>query len=138
MQRFTSRTQLMDYLGAVQKNIVWSWCAVNEEERKVYLSLWADMRSKRDGKISYVVQEEDWGVDPASGSKSAARKDHDEKLLLVFDSGYEAYGYVVEAVDRNASPRKIENTATSFIFQLELERLKDGSVLGYVKSRINI
>jgi hypothetical protein len=36
MARFTSRTQLMDYLGAKQRNVVWSWCAVNDEEKKVY------------------------------------------------------------------------------------------------------
>ena len=139
MQRFTSRTQLMDYLGAVQRNVVWSWCAVNEEERKVYFSLWADMRAKRDGiRFSYIVQEPDCGVDPKSGSKSEARKDHDEKLLMALERGYEAYGYVVEAVDRNASPRKIESTATSFVFQLDLERHSDGTVLGYVTTRINI
>jgi hypothetical protein len=29
----------MDYLGAKQKNFVWSWCGVNDEERKVYFSV---------------------------------------------------------------------------------------------------
>src|SRR5258706_11690705 len=139
MARFTSRTQLMDYLGAKQRNVVWSWCAVNDEERKVYFSLWSDFREKRDGgRVSYLVQEPNWGIDANTGSKSAARKDHDEKLDLALVQGYEAYGYIVEAEDKFAEPRKIASTATSFIFQLDLETLQDGSVLGYPTARINI
>src|SRR4051812_23093695 len=50
----TSRSQLMEYLGAKQLNTVWSWCAVNDEERKVYLSIWTDTKEKRDGvRLSY-------------------------------------------------------------------------------------
>jgi hypothetical protein len=97
------------------------------------------MRKKRDGaRVSYLIQEPNWGVDPKNGSKSAARKDHDEKLVLALERGYEAYGYVVEAEDTGVEPRKIESTATSFIFQLKLEKLQDGTVLGYPESRINI
>ncbi len=97
MARFTSRTQLMDYLGAKQRNIVWSWCAVNEDEKKVYFSLWADRREKRDGvKVSYVVQEPHWGIVEGADTTSPARRDHDEKLALVFDNDYESYGYLVE------------------------------------------
>lgn len=44
-----NRSQLMSYLGAEQRNTVWSWCAVNEEEKKVYLSVWQDTRKK--GKV---------------------------------------------------------------------------------------
>ncbi len=138
MPRFTSRTQLMDYLGARQRNVVWSWCAVNDEERKVYLSLWADMRAKRDGaRVSYVVQKPDWGVNEA-GSKSPARKDHDEKLQLALEGGYESYGYLVEPRDRNVIPREIESTETSFIFRLQLEKQSDGSILGYPIARLNL
>jgi hypothetical protein len=68
----------MQHLGAKQRNVVWSWCAVNDEERKVYLSVWL------------------------------------------------------------ARPRGIEDTKTGFIFSLELERLPDGTVLGYLKNRIEI
>ena len=134
-----NRLQLMEHLGAKQKNTVWSWCAINEEERKVYFSVWVDTRAKRDGKRdSYIVQGPDWGVDDNTGSMSAARKDHDEKLSLIFDEGYEAYGYFIEAKDEKAHPREIGHTRTSFIFLLELERQKDGSVLGYPKKRVEI
>ncbi len=139
MAKPENRLQLMEYLGAKQKNTVWSWCAVNDEERKVYFSVWVDTRAKRDGaRVSYIIQEPIWGVDQDTGSKSAARKDHDEKLSLVFNEGYEAYGYFIEAKDENAHPREIGNTKTSFIFSLELERQKDGSVLAYPKTRIEI
>jgi hypothetical protein len=139
MPRFTSRAQLMDYFGAKQRNVVWAWCAVNDEEKKVYFSLWADRREKRDGtRVSYVVQEPHWGIDPASSSMSPARRDHDEKLSLAFEHGYESYGYLVEAKDPKASPRQIESTVTSFIFQLQLEKQPDGTVLGYPTARINL
>jgi hypothetical protein len=129
----------MDYLGAKQRNVVWAWCAVNDEEKKVYFSLWSDMRAKRDGvNVSYVVQKPHWGVDNERRSKSAARKDHDEKLALVFDHGYEAYGYLVEPKDRHATTREIESTNTTFIFQLRLEKQADGTILGYPTARIEI
>lgn len=139
MARPANRSQLMEYLGAKQKNTVWSWCAVNEEERKVYLSVWLDTAKKRDAnRLSYVIQEPDWGLDEATGSVSAARKDHDEKLALIFSEGFEPFGYFIEAKDRNARPRQIEDTKTGFIFSLELEKLPDGTVLGYLKHRIEI
>jgi hypothetical protein len=56
----------------------------------------------------------------------------------LFDHDYEPYGYFIEAKDRNARPREIEDTKTGFIFSLELERLQDGTILGYLKNRIEI
>lgn len=136
MARPANRSQLMKYLGAKQRNTVWSWCGVNDEERKVYFSIWLDTAKKRDGsRLSYIIQKPDWGI---GDTVFPARKDHDEKLSLVFEMGYEPYGYFIEAKDRNARPRQIEDTKTSFIVSLDLERLQDGTVLGYVKNRIEI
>ena len=134
-----SRSQLMNYLGAKQRNTVWSWCAVNHEERKVYLSVWSDYGQtlQGDDRRSYIVQEPNWGV-KEDGSLKAARKDHDEKLALIFEQGYEAFGYFIEAKDRKTRPREIEHTKTSFIFSLELKRLDDGRVIGYPVQRIEI
>lgn len=103
-----NRSQLMEYLAAVQRNTVWSWCAVNEDEKKVYFSIWEDTRQKRSGdrKASYLIQEPYWGVGSGTGAKSAARKDHDEKLSKAFDQGYEPYGYIVVAKDVNANTRE--------------------------------
>lgn len=42
MSRPKNRLQLMNRLGAEQLNNVWSWCAVNEAEKKVYFSIWTD------------------------------------------------------------------------------------------------
>ena len=134
-----NRYQLMKYLGAVQRNKIWSWCAVDDDGRKVYLSVWTDTGAKRDGEhISYLIQEPSWGVDETTGSQSPARRDHDEKLALIFDEDYEAYGYFIEAKDSKAVPREIEYTKTSFIFELRLEKQSDGSILGYPIRRIEI
>ena len=135
-----NRLQLMNYLGAKQRNTVWSWCAVDEENKKVYLSVWTDTRMKRgdDDKISYLIQEPHWGVNENTGGKAAARNDHDEKLSKIFDDDYESYGYFVVAKDVDANPREIEETKTSFIFKLELKKLQDGTILGYPLSRIEI
>jgi hypothetical protein len=57
---------------------------------------------------------------------------------LVFEQGYEAFGYFIVAEDSNAKPRKIAETRTGFIFSFELYRQKDGTVLGLPKVRINI
>jgi hypothetical protein len=138
MAKPANRSQLMDCLGAEQRNKVWSWCGVNHEEKSVYFSMWTDTADKRDGKtVSYTIQEPDWGINE-SGAKSAARKDHDEKLSLIFDHGYQAYGYFIEPKDRNAHPREIESTRTSFIVSIRLEKSADGCIFGYPEKRIEI
>ena len=135
-----NRLQLMNYLGAKQKNTVWSWCAVDDENKKVYLSVWTDTRKKRgdDDKVSYLIQEPHWGINEDTGKKSAARNDHDEKLSKIFDESYKAYGYFIVAKDVNSHPREIEETKTSFIFSLELELLEDGTIIAYPLQRIEI
>ena len=135
-----NRLQLMNYLGAEQHNTVWSWCAINEDEKKVYLSVWEDTREKRgtDEKASYLIQEPCWGYNEQTGAKTAHGNDHDEKLSKIFDEGYEPYGYFVVARDVNADPREIEKTKTSFIFSLELKKLPDGTIICYPQKRIEI
>jgi hypothetical protein len=139
MTKPENRSQLMSYLGATQRNTVWSWCAVNEAERKVYLSVWTDFRGDHanNGKKSYIIQEPHWGIDQGRTSPSPARNDHDEKLSKIFESGYEAFGYFIEVRDPKAVPREIEKTKTSFVFSLELERLPDGRIIGYPLDRID-
>lgn len=127
----------MDRLGAVQVNTVWSWCAVNEEKRRVYFSIWADNLLKEAGPRTYKIQESDWGVSE-SGGKSAARNDQDSKLGLVFEQGYEAWGYFIEAKDPTAHPREIANTATSFVVRLTLSKRSDGTIAGQVIERVEV
>lgn len=138
MARPENRTQLMRRLGAKQVNDMWSWCAVNEAERKVYLSIWTDNVRKENGKTTFVIQEPHWGLDDVTGASKAARKDQDAKLALIFDEGYEPYGYFIDPVDRNAHPRKIANTHTSYIMLLEIDRADDGSVIGSLVKRIEV
>tara|TARA_R110002072_G_scaffold211501_3_gene369079 strand:- start:992 stop:1417 length:426 start_codon:yes stop_codon:yes gene_type:complete len=140
MAKPENRSQLMKYFGAVQRNTVWSWCAVNEDEREVYLSVWTDFRGDhaKNGIKSYIIQEPHWGFARGRPSPSPARKDHDEKLSKIFDDGYEAFGYFIEAKTPVQVPREIKSTKTSFIFSLDLERLPDGRIIGYPKQRIEV
>ena len=94
--RFASRKALMDVVGASQFHQRLAWCGVNHKERKVYFSMWTDRRVENAGVVSYTIQELHWGVD-AQGRKDASRKDHDKKLALVQDDGYEAWGYLIGA-----------------------------------------
>jgi hypothetical protein len=137
MSRPANRTQLMDRVGAVQLNTVWSWCAVNEEKRQVYFSIWTDKLVKDAEPRTYVIQEPHWGVSE-QGATSAARNDHDAKLALVLERGYEPYGYFIEARDPTAIPREIENTATSFVVRLEVLKRSDGVVTGRILERREI
>jgi hypothetical protein len=139
MPRLENRSQLMKYLGAKQKNTVWSWCAVDDDERKVYFSLWDDTGKKSpEGAMRYLVQEPHWGIDRATGRKSPARNDHDEKLALVTEHGYQPFGYLVVAKDPSVEPRQIEETKTGFIFELRLIHEADGVIRGEVTKRINL
>ena len=60
----------MAHLGAKQLNPMWSWCAVNEKEKKVYFSVWEDQKYDCERK-AYILQEEWWGMEGGSlaGSK---------------------------------------------------------------------
>lgn len=137
MSRPENRTQMMDRLGAVQLNTVWSWCAVNEANRQVFFSIWTDNLVKTAAPRTYLIQAPDWGVNEA-GRKSAARNDQDVKLGLVFDGGYEPFGYFIEARDPTAEPREIAVTMTSFYVRLKLWKTDDGSVLGQMLERIEV
>ena len=140
MARPENRSQLMKYFGAKQKNVQWSWCGINEEEKSVYFSVWTDYLNQFGDKGSqyYTIQEPDWGIDEKAGSFSPARSDQDEKLEKVLNQGYDAFGYFIEAEDKYAHPRVIGATRTSFVFSLELERLQDGTIIGYPLKRIEI
>ena len=127
----------MDRVGAVQLNTVWSWCGVNEERRQVYFSIWTDALLKDAGPRTYRIQGPDWGMSE-QGRRSASRNDQDAKLALVFEQGYEAWGYFIEAKDPTAHPREIANTATSFVVRLSIARLNDGTVTGQVLERVEI
>lgn len=137
MSRAENRSQMMCQLGAKQANTMWSWCAVNEDTKKVYFSVWADMVHKHNGGNRAIIQEPDWGVDEG-GRKSPARNDHDKKLRLVFEDGYEAFGYFVVAVDPNAHPRQIGTIRTSFVMHLKLTKLEDGSIVGALVERVEL
>jgi hypothetical protein len=124
----------MERLGAVQANVHWSWCAVNEKKRKVYFSIWTYHVFTHNGSKGYIIQE----PDTHTGSKSAARNDQDRKFALVFEQGYEPWGYFIVARDRTVIPHEIEETRTSFVVRLELTKLPDGTIFCKIVERVEI
>jgi hypothetical protein len=135
-----NRLELMNYFGAKQVNDVWSWCAVNEETKSVYFSVWIDNYSYfgEQQRKGYILQQDDWGINVSTGNKMPARNDQDEKVLKVLKDGYKAFGFFVKAKDKNAEPREIKNTITSFIFLLEVEQLENGDVIGYLLDKFKV
>lgn len=137
MSKPANRSQLMQRLGAEQINHVWAWCAVNHQERKVYFSVWVDNMLKDDhGKPNYLIDREE--PDPRFADRSPARNDRDEKLRFVFEDGYESYAYFIEAKDPKAEQREIKATRTSFVMQIQLERLPNRDLVGKPVRRVEI
>ena len=137
MARAENRSQMMRKLNAKQANPQWALCAVNEDEKKVYLSVWVDLVGDYKGINRYLLQDPSWGIEE-SGEVSKQRKDHDEKMRLIFDKEYEAFGYFVEAIDPDALPRQIKETRTSFVMRLEMNTEDDGSIYGIPVERISL
>lgn len=138
MSKAENRSQLMDRLGAKQLNTMWSWCAVDEDNKKVYFSAWLDMKTQKDGKSYYIQQEPHWGIDNQSGKISHARNDQNDKFNLAFNLGYAPFAYFIEAEDVNAVPRSIKSIKTTFVFSLELDKLEDGTIIGHLLERIEV
>ena len=138
MKKPENRSQFMDRLGAKQLNTMWSWCAVDDNNKKVYFSAWLDMKIEKNGKKFYILQEPHWGVDEQTNKISPARKDQDNKFDLVLNHGYKAFAYFIEAEDINAVPRSIKSIKTSFVFSMELDTLDDGTIIGLPINRIEV
>ena len=137
MARAENRSQMMRKLNAKLINPQWAWCAVNEDEKKVYLSVWVDLVEDHEGSSRYLLQEPNWGVEE-SGEISKSRKDLNEKMRLISEEGYETFGYFVEAIDPDASPREIKETRTSFVMRLELTTEDNGCIYGVPVERISL
>lgn len=138
MSKPENRLQLMARLGATQLNDRWSWCAVNEAKREVFFSIWTDKVIKDPAGTRYILQEPHWGLSDATGMSKAARHDQDSKFALVFEQGYEAFGYFVVARDTSAVPREIAETRTGFVMRMALAKRDGGIVVGTPLERIEI
>ena len=110
---------------------------IDEDGRKVYLSLWTHTREEINNQYRYLVQQEWWGKNE-NGTYGAQRRDHDKLLEKVLKQGYEAYGYCVVAKDRLNPVKEIKKTITSFIFKLRIEQEDNGDIFGYVIDRIEM
>lgn len=133
MKQQLSREAFLARFGAVQANVVWAWSAVNHDDKTCYFSAWVDYHKKdENGDKYYVVQEPHWGQRESS---SPGRADQDDHFNLIFNQGYSARIYFIEAVDTKSVPRSIKNTRTSFVFDADL--VKTGSeIRAYPQRRI--
>ena len=76
------------------------------------------------------MQEDHWGRGEIHEKSKLGRNDHDEKFDLVFNHGYSARIYFLDAEDVDAIPRSIKNTRTSFVFEADLIK-EPGRIIAY-------
>ena len=89
-------TKLLAQLGATKKNIGWSWGAVDERERRVYLQIWDHQFAENERYVQV-----DWDGSDKLGAKE--RKSHFDLIR----QGYTPYGIRCKVMDENTRPRVI-------------------------------
>ena len=126
-----SRSAFSDKFDADQVNIVQTWAAVNQDAQICYFSAWTNRREKdSEGSLYYVVQEDHWDRGVGHENSQPGRNDQDEKFDLVFDQGYSARIYFVDAENVDAMPRSIKSPRTSFFFEVDLIK-EPGRIIAY-------
>lgn len=146
-----NRKQLLELLGATQKNVQWSWCAVDEKHKRVFFTVWNQEQLNKNHKkdpLIYLVQQPWWGINE-TGNNSASRNDHNEKLRLYFQEKYTAYCYILKRKMDGSIPTlpvKIDGIC-DFIYRIELVEIprldeetgapKENTIIGIVKYRID-
>ena len=76
------------------------------------------------------MQEDHWGRGVGHEKSKLGRNDQDEKFDLVFNHGYSARIYFVDAENVDAVPRSIKSTGTSFVFEVDLIK-EPGRIVAY-------
>ncbi len=126
-----SRTASLDKFDADQVDIVRTCAAVNHDKQICYFSAWTNRREKDNEGSSYYVVQEDYRDRGAGHEKSRLeRNEHDEKFDLVFNHGYSARIYFVDAENVDAVPRSIKSTRTSLFFEVDLIK-EPGRIIAY-------
>jgi hypothetical protein len=92
MARPSINKYFIDVLGVTPRNSNWSWGAVDEANRRVFLRVWNDHFVSEDN-VEYM--QVDWDFDP--NYRSAGINERRRHIELI-KSGYEGYGVVCEPV----------------------------------------
>ena len=126
-----SRSTFLDKFDADQVNIVRTWAAVNHDAQVCYFSAWTNRREKdNEGSPYYVVHEDHWDRGVGHEKSKLGRNEPDEKFDLVFNHGYSARIYFVDAENVDAVPRSIKSTRTSLFFEVDLIK-EPGRIIAY-------
>ncbi len=122
-----------EVLGAKLRHWRWSWGAVDENRRVVFLRVWRDD----------ITQDNKWvkisrldGPEPSRGGKE--RRQHIELIR----SGFAAYGVECVAKDKDAKPRAIasfDDAKLMKLGRLEVRNTPQGRIqLVQIKGRMNV
>lgn len=134
---YHSPAAAMRAVNAVAKTN-WCWCAVDHSSKRVFFTMWDDLQYGHSH--TYVIQEPHWGVDDRDVDHAQMvvyRKDQDDKLRLVFDEGYTPYGYFITALNPRADLAYRQRAVRQYssYFDIDVERLEDGTVVGTLGER---
>lgn len=99
-----TRTELFAYLGAPLINSRWSWGAVRERDRAVFLLVWQDQNKKIDARRFTCVNAATFFGEDTTNLGHAERLRHVELIR----AGAPSFMIMCEALDKHASPRAIK------------------------------
>ncbi|HCG9065880.1 TPA: hypothetical protein NKB39_001783 [Vibrio parahaemolyticus] len=132
-----NRYQLMQALGATQRNIYWSWCAEDKDNKRLFFTAWEHENIAPKGEDPIFIIQQPWWGEKESGSLSASRSDHNKKLAKYFKGinstdkcgQFTAYCYVSKAKTLKNStkvslPVELEYINTNYIYQIDLIKVR--------------
>lgn len=94
-------------LNAPLVNTRWSWGALSEDKKKIYLSIWADEITVADGKTWVIILNNDLKTSPAKQE----RLDH----IDLIKNGLSAYALIKIAKDVTAIPRDMKEFNSEYL-----------------------
>lgn len=122
-----SFSALCEQLGTPLKNVLDRWCGISEAKRRAVFTVWADRLI--DGKYVY------WdNVESPRDTRVGARELH-ETILTVMAGAYDAYGFLCEAEDPTAEPRKRKRFIEDRVLVLRFSAESPG-IVAYVLGEV--
>lgn len=123
-----NRSKIFQELDVHMSNPRWAWCAKNESLKIAVFIIWADKEENGNWLLH--------NNDPTLSKRHGA-KDQKNVLELCLKNSFTVYGIVAEAIDPNASTRKIKGIDDRNLVRLKLNR--DGqNIYGVKVGRIPI
>jgi hypothetical protein len=107
-----TQTEMFKRLGAPLANSRWSWGAVRAEDKAVFLRVWQDRQTRKDGRLYFMVTHHE---------KYAGKEEnlgYQERLVHVdlIRAGAPCYMIMCLAEDVEAAPRKIKDFNRAEVF----------------------